>query len=115
MTTIAFQNTFGVAITKYASSIARTTVDTTRTVFVWILSLKQLGMGVIGGKESFDSIQLLGFILLSLGSPIFNEILVIPFCGFKKYIGVDIRSPSINKNKKSVDNKKYTFFQKIAK
>lgn len=76
---VACYNSFGISVTKYSSSIARTTIDTSRTVFVWLLSLKELGMGPIGGKENFEFVQLLGFILLSLGSPIFNEILVIPF------------------------------------
>ena len=33
-------------------------------------------------RESFNWIQLLGFILLVLGTVIYNEVLVIPFFGF---------------------------------
>ena len=36
-------------------------------------------------KETFSWLHLLGFLILILGSLIYNEILVIPFCGCGNY------------------------------
>lgn len=42
---IAFFNSFGVAVTKYANAAQRSTIDTSRTVLIWIFFL------VYPGKE----------------------------------------------------------------
>jgi multidrug transporter EmrE-like cation transporter len=72
---IASFNAFGVAVTKNASSAQRSTIDTSRTVLIWMVQL-------ILGKEKFDWLQLIGFILLVIGTLVYNEIVVVPFFGF---------------------------------
>ena len=73
---IAFFNVLGVSITKYASAAQRATVDSSRTLLIWIF---QMGMG----KEHFSWLQLFGFILLVGGTFVYNEIVVCP-CSFMK-------------------------------
>jgi hypothetical protein len=77
---IANFNVFGVSLTKYASSGQRATVDTTRTVVIWIFQL-------VIGAETFNvmtPLQLLGFCFLIVGTLVYNEIWVVP-CGFMSY------------------------------
>ena len=64
-------NVCGIAVTKYASSAQRATIDSCRTLFIWIVSL---GLG----WETFFLGQLFGFIILVSGTLIYNEILVVP-------------------------------------
>jgi hypothetical protein len=72
---IASFNAFGVTVTKNASSAQRSTIDTSRTVLVWIVQLST-------GKETFEPLQLVGFILLVCGTLVYNEIVIIPYFGF---------------------------------
>jgi len=73
---IACFNACGVAVTKYASAPQRSTVDTCRTLFIWVISMML-------GFESFIWQELLGFFLLVLGTLIYNEIIVIPISFMK--------------------------------
>lgn len=68
---IACFNATGVAITKYASAPQRSTVDTSRTLLIWIV---QMAMG----QETFIWGQLVGFVLLVAGTLIYNEIWIVP-------------------------------------
>lgn len=81
---ITFYNLTGLYLTKYVSSIFRIIIDSIRTISVWFFS-------VIFAFEEFQwdsfGLQLFGFVLLVLGNLIYNEILVIRWCGFDKYIG----------------------------
>ena len=70
--TIAGFNITGVMITKYASAAQRSTVDTCRTLIIWLVFL-------ILGKEKFLAGELIGFALLILGTLVYNEIIEIPF------------------------------------
>lgn len=72
---IASFNAFGVTVTKNASSAQRSTIDTSRTVLVWIFQLA-------AGAEEFSFLQLGGFILLVAGTLVYNEIIIIHFWGF---------------------------------
>ena len=76
-----FYNGFGISITKWASSAQRSTMNSCKTAFVWIFFLLYQGPG----HENFMWMQLVGFWVLVIGTLIFNEILIIPFCGFNKY------------------------------
>jgi len=67
---IAFFNFFGISITKYASATTRTVLDSVRTVLIW-------GFSLAVGWQEFELLQLLGFVVLLLGTCIYNEILVI--------------------------------------
>ena len=77
---IANFNVFGVSLTKYASAAQRATVDTTRTVVIWAFQL------IIGAEtiNKMTPIQLIGFILLIIGTLVYNEIWIVPI-GFMKY------------------------------
>ena len=80
---IAFFNFSGLTISKNVSSTARTIVDTLRTIVIWLFFLTFPNIPE-ETKETFSWLQLLGFLILILGSLIYNEILVIPFCGCEK-------------------------------
>ena len=67
---ISFFNAIGVSITKYASAAERAVVDSSRTLFIWIISLSV-------GWEDFLALELVGFFLLVLGALIYNEIIII--------------------------------------
>lgn len=71
MISIALFNFTGVSITKHVSATSRSTVDTCRTLLVWCVSL-------ILGWESFKFMQLCGFVLLVLGTLLFNGAIEIP-------------------------------------
>jgi hypothetical protein len=74
---IASFNATGVAITKYATAAQRSTVDTSRTLLIWIVSLAIKW-------EPFIWEEVVGFILLVGGTFIYNEIVVVPI-GFMSY------------------------------
>lgn len=78
---IAFFNFSGLTISKYASATSRAVVDTLRTIIIWVFFLT-MPFVPEGTKEEFYWLQLLGFIILILGSLLYNEIIVLPFWGF---------------------------------
>jgi len=68
---IASFNATGVSITKYATAAQRSTVDTSRTLLIWIVSL-------FLKWEPFIWQEVVGFLLLVGGTFIYNEIVVVP-------------------------------------
>jgi hypothetical protein len=70
-------NVMGITITKYSSSAQRSTIDSSRTVFIWAASL-------MIGWEKFIGMQLVGFFFLVIGTLVYNEIYVPPFDIFRK-------------------------------
>jgi drug/metabolite transporter (DMT)-like permease len=81
---IGIFNFVGITISKLLSSPARAIIDTIRTIVVWLFFL--LPIVSEENMEHFMWLELVGFILLIFGTLIYNEILVIPFFGFDKYI-----------------------------
>jgi hypothetical protein len=79
---MALFNGFGVTVTKHASSAQRATIDTARTLLIWVFFLI---VEINGKREKFHVLQLVGFILLSIGTLVFNEIVVVPILGFDRY------------------------------
>jgi uncharacterized membrane protein len=75
---ISFFNYFGISITKYGSASQRVTVDLFRILFVWIFS-------VALGLEKFNVKLVPGFLVLTLGFLIYNEILIIPYFDLDKW------------------------------
>jgi uncharacterized membrane protein len=71
MLSIAFFNFFGISVTKSMSAAHRMVLDSVRTVLVWACSLAL-------GWEEFHALQLVGFVLLSLGTAMYNEIIRVP-------------------------------------
>lgn len=69
---IAFFNWFGISVTKDISATTRMVLDSVRTFLIWAISL------AVGWQE-FSYLQIVGFVLLLLGTAIYNEILRLPF------------------------------------
>ena len=103
---IALYNIVGINLTKLVSSTARAVVDTVRTVFIWLFFL--YFTPVEGTEEHFHVLQFIGFMLLVLGTLIYNEILVLPFCKFDYYT-----RDNIEKRKKEEDEKKKENLEKL--
>lgn len=74
---IACFNAAGVTVTKNASAAQRSTIDTCRTLLIWVISL-------LIGWEHFYWQELIGFILLVGGTLVYNEIIVLPCELFSK-------------------------------
>jgi hypothetical protein len=68
---IAGYNATGVMVTKFASSTARSTIDNSKTLVIWLIFLAM-------GDEKFIWLELAGFVLLVLGTLVYNEIIEIP-------------------------------------
>ncbi|ORX46502.1 hypothetical protein DM01DRAFT_1368500 [Hesseltinella vesiculosa] len=69
---ISFFNYFGLSVTNTASATVRSTIDTTRTMFIWMVSLYL-------GWEQFSWIQVVGFVVMVTGTFYFNGVLEWPF------------------------------------
>ncbi|KAJ6153181.1 hypothetical protein N7497_007500 [Penicillium chrysogenum] len=67
MISIGGFNFFGLSVTRTVSATSRSTIDTCRTLFIWIVSL---GLG----WETFKWLQVVGFALLVYGTFMFNDI-----------------------------------------
>merc|ERR1719375_2835767 len=67
---IAFFNFSGVTVTQQASAVARSTIDVSRTVLIWAVELAL-------GWNSFSPLQLAGFVVLAIGTMIYNRLIVI--------------------------------------
>ena len=75
MLSISLFNFTGVTTTKKAGALARSTIDTSRTLLIW-------GFSMLVGWETFIPLQLVGFLFLVVGTLIYNEIVKIPWWGF---------------------------------
>merc|ERR1719316_1988326 len=69
---IAFFNFSGVTVTQQASAVARSTIDVSRTIIIW-------GFELAMGWNSFNFLQLAGFIGVALGAMLYNRLIVISF------------------------------------
>jgi drug/metabolite transporter (DMT)-like permease len=67
---IAFFNFSGVTVTQQASAVSRSTIDVSRTVLIWVVEL-------ILHWNDFNTLQLIGFIVLAIGTLIYNRLVVI--------------------------------------
>ena len=65
-------NFFGLSVTRSVSATSRSTIDTCRTLFIWIVSL---GLG----WETFKWLQVVGFALLVYFTFLFNGVVQPPF------------------------------------
>jgi len=74
---IAIFNFVGISVSKYASSPARAVIDTIRTVVIWLFFL----LPITSKPEHFHWMQLGGFILLIIGTVLYNEVVELPFMG----------------------------------
>jgi len=79
MISIGSFNFFGLSVTRNVSAMSRSTIDSCRTLLIWLVSL---GLG----WESFKWLQVLGFAILVWGTFMFNGLVSPPFqwCGRPK-------------------------------
>jgi len=68
---ISFFNYFGISVTQNLSAAHRMVLDSVRTLVVWAFS-------VCIGWEKFHWLQLIGFIILTIGTAVYNEIIILP-------------------------------------
>ena len=77
---IACFNATGVAVTKYASAPQRSTIDTSRTLLIWLISI-MLGQEKI---VPLSAAEAGAFALLAGGTLVYNEIVILP-CGLLNF------------------------------
>merc|ERR1719162_2214631 len=68
---IAFFNWSGITVTQKASATARSTIDSSRTIIIWVIELAL-------HWNKFNAEQMLGFVFLASGTMIYNQIIVVP-------------------------------------
>jgi len=68
---IAFFNWSGITVTQKASATARSTIDSSRTILIWVVELAL-------HWNKFNPEQMLGFFLLASGTMIYNQIIELP-------------------------------------
>lgn len=76
---ISFFNWSGISVTKSTGALARSTIDTSRTVLVWVIDLAVRW-------EIFNGLQFAGFIILVFGTLLYNEAIILPFWGFRESV-----------------------------
>jgi drug/metabolite transporter (DMT)-like permease len=79
MICVTLFNISGVHVTKHAGAVARSTIDTSRTLIIWCL-------GILLGWENFSFLQLGGFGLVVLGTLTYNEILIFQAFGVARSV-----------------------------
>lgn len=72
MISIGGFNFFGLSVTRSVSATSRSTIDTCRTLFIWIVSLAL-------HWETFKWLQIVGFVLLVYGTFLFNDLVGLPW------------------------------------
>jgi drug/metabolite transporter (DMT)-like permease len=70
-----FYTASGVSTSKYSTSAQRSILEVAKTIIIW-------AGGLIFLNEQFRPLELIGFGMIVIGNLIYNEVLVIPCCGF---------------------------------
>ncbi|KAF9975007.1 hypothetical protein BGZ73_001460 [Actinomortierella ambigua] len=91
MFSISSFNFFGISVTKTICATSRSTIDSCRTLFIWMISLYL-------GWEQFLPLQVVGFIMLVYGTFIFNGVVDPPFCRPPKAVNEGETEPLIGHN-----------------
>jgi len=68
---IAFFNFFGISVTKHVNATTRMVLDSIRTFIIW-------GVSLAVGWQEFQYLQIIGFVMLLLGTAIYNKLLRLP-------------------------------------
>ncbi|KAG8898383.1 hypothetical protein FRB99_007482 [Tulasnella sp. 403] len=87
---IGFFNFFGLSVTRSVSATARSTIDTCRTLGIWLVSL---GLGWEVLKFPFSALQVLGFGLLVYGTFVFNNLVLPPSFARPSTTHAEARAP----------------------
>jgi len=91
---IAFFNVFGIKITTVLSASHRMVLDSLRTCVVW-------GVALVLGWEEFHALQLVGFIIMVMGTFMYNEVFRVRF--LFSYPARDIGSQSLPLKEQDLD------------
>jgi drug/metabolite transporter (DMT)-like permease len=67
---IAVFNFSGITVTQKASAVARSTIDVSRTILIWAVEMML-------GWHGFNPLQLCGFVVLALGTMLYNRLIVL--------------------------------------
>jgi len=86
---IAFFNFSGVSVTQHLNAATRMVLDSLRTVVIWAVSLAL-------GWQSFDYLQVVGFVLLLIGSVIYNRIIEVPYLPYPEEEVAAAKKPLLN-------------------
>ena len=76
-------------MTKNASAAQRSTIDSCRTLVVWVFFMVVQSPAF---HEGFHWLELIGFIILVAGTLVYNEIIIVPYFGFDKNTKVAIEA-----------------------
>jgi len=75
---IAGFNFFGISVTKHLNAATRMVLDSVRTIVIWAVSVA-VGWDVIDATDPGFWTQFAGFIVLLVGTMVYNRILSVPF------------------------------------
>lgn len=83
---IAFYNFFGLSVTKYLTCVHRTLIDACRTIVVWAFELILNACDDRYGERltKYSWIQVIGFVLLILGTLFYNSIIKFPCFNYEE-------------------------------
>ncbi|KAK3885338.1 hypothetical protein Pcinc_010441 [Petrolisthes cinctipes] len=76
---ISFFNFAGVSVTKELSATTRMVNDSIRTLIIWIFSL-------LLGWQYFQYLQLLGFLIYSVGVFLYNDVIILPLLRYMGWV-----------------------------
>jgi hypothetical protein len=74
----ASQQVTAISITKYSGSTARTTIKLASAIVVWILAASF-------GLQEWEPLSIFGFLMIALGTLLFNEFFVISYFGLDQW------------------------------
>ena len=81
---LSFYNGLGISVTSLVSASNRIISTRLKIVFIWVFFL----VYPYEGHERFKPLQLIGFILLSIGVLIYNEIIIINLWGLSENLTI---------------------------
>ena len=93
---IGMLNFFLVKTIKIADSLALCTIDSGRVILVWVLA-------IAFNFESVLPVEITGGFSLILGILIYNEVIILPCCGFKKSAKLSMKESEMYKELKIQD------------
>lgn len=94
---VAFFNFAGVSVTQQASATARSTIDVSRTILIW-------GIELALRWNTFNMLELCGFVVLAAGTLIYNRLIVIPGLEEKEALPILAEKTAVKASGACADN-----------
>jgi hypothetical protein len=107
---IAFYNFLGVTITSHFSAVHRTLIDSLRTVVVWFVDLFTFYTisSNFGDKwKPHTYLELLGFIVLFLGSLLYNAVIKIPGLEYPSIQAHELETSIVDMDEHLINNSEW--------